>query len=69
MLLENYIPSHRSEGEYGDYYGLSEKGTNYDMEDGVFVNGYDTVAEEDYYKHFFVDDWEWENWDTVGGID
>ena len=39
------------------------------MEDSVFVNGYDMVAEEDYYKHFFGDDWEWDYWNPLGGID
>ena len=69
VLLENSIPSHREEDDYGGYYICSDKGENFDTKDSEFMNGYDTVVEDNDYNNFLGDDWEWDQWTTIGDYD
>ena len=42
--------------------------TDYDTDYSEFLNVYDTVAEEDYDKNFFGDDWKWDRCNPIGDI-
>ena len=43
-----------------------EKITNFDMEDSEFSNVDDTGVEDDDDDNFMGDDWEWDQWTTIG---
>ena len=42
--------------------------TKYDTDYSECLNVYDTVAEEDYAKNFFGDDWKWDHCNPIGDI-
>ena len=69
VTQEKYTPSNREQDNDGDYYILSNKVSIYDMEDREFVNGYDMGMEGDYDNIFFGNDWEEDQWTTIGDDD
>ena len=65
VMLENSKPSHIEGVDNEDGYDISDKGGNFNIEDGESVNGNDTGVEYYYDNNFFGSYWDWNHWTPI----